>query len=95
MDNYGVQLREIKTIKRSPDILTADFPSRKVIFNTVTRRPYVLNRAASEIWDYCKKPIDIDDIALRIREKYGIKKARAKNDVSKFLKAMRKKGILE
>ena len=53
-----------------------------------------LNETAAEIWDMLKEEKDADEIAKAFSEKYGISFDRAKNDVSKIVEPLIKKGIL-
>ena len=82
-------------IKRAPGILTADFPPAKVVFNTVTRLPYILNGTASEIWDLCDKPRQVDEIVKRLFQKHDIDASRAASDVKSFVKKLKKRGLLK
>ena len=81
-------------IKRAPGILTADFPPAKVVFNTATHMPYILNGTASEIWDLCGKPRRMDEIVKRIFQKHDIGVKKAASDVRSFVKELKKRGLL-
>ena len=70
-------------IKRAPGILTSDFPSGKVVFNTATRLPYILNGTASEIWDLCARPRRAERLARYLRGRYGINAAKAEKDIGR------------
>ncbi len=81
-------------IKRAPGILTANFPSARVVFNTATRMPYILNGTASEIWDLCGKPRQMDKIVKQIFQKHDIGAKRAASDVKSFVRELKKRGLL-
>ena len=82
-------------IRRSKKVLTADFLPKKVIFNTETYAPHLLNSAASLIWDFCETPKDEGEVMEYLRRTYGISASRAKKDITKFIKELRRKGIIE
>jgi len=82
-------------IRQSKKVLTADFPPRKVVFNTATHTPHILNSTASLFWDFCRTPKREDKITAYLRRIYGITAAQAKKDIAKFIKELRKKGIIE
>lgn len=82
-------------IKQSKEVLTADFPPRKVIFHTAAHAPYILNGTASLIWDFCKTPKDENEIITYLRRTYGITATQAKRDTMKFIKELKKKDIIE
>ena len=82
-------------IKRAPGILTADFPPAKVVFNTATRMPYVLNGTASQIWDLCGKPKRMDRIAKHLSKEHDISAKRAASDVKSFVKELEKRGLIK
>ena len=81
-------------IKKAPGILTSDFSSAKVVFNTKTRLPYILNSTASEIWDLCEERTRSDEIIARITRKYGMNAEGAAADVKKFIKELEERGLL-
>ena len=81
-------------IKRASGILTADFPRAKVVFNTATRMPYILNGTASEIWDLCERPKSAKWLIKYLRRGYGVNAGRAKRDVAGFIKELRGRGLL-
>jgi hypothetical protein len=80
-----------KIIKRSGKILDADFPSGKVIFHTSGRKPYILNKTAGAIWDFCNTPRRVDSVVEYLKNAYGVEPARAKRDAEKFIYSMIKK----
>jgi len=82
-------------IKRAPGVLTADFPQAKVVFNTATRMPYILNGTASEIWDLCKKPRCAKGLARYLRDRYGVNAAEAKEDIDRLINELKERGLLK
>ena len=82
-------------IKRAPGILTAEFAPARVVFNTATRMPYVLNGAASEIWGLCERPKSAESMVKYLRLRYGLDAAQAKRDVGGFIKELKKRGLLK
>jgi len=87
-------LSKTRSIARSKKVLTADFPQAKVVFNTATRRPYVLNGTASVVWDFCKRPRGVESIVAYLGRRYDVTTARARRDVKGLLDTMRKAGIM-
>jgi hypothetical protein len=82
-------------IKRAPGVLTADFPSAKVVFNTATHMPYVLNSTASELWGFCKRPKSVESVVKYLRGRYGLDAGRAKRDVCGFIKELKARELLK
>ncbi len=82
-------------IKRAPGILTADFTQAKVVFNTATRMPYILNGTASEIWNLCDKPMQVDKIVEHLFQKHDIDAKKAAADVKSFVEELKKRGLLK
>jgi len=81
-------------IKRAPGVLTADFPPAKVVFNTATAMPYVLNGTASELWGLCERPRRAGSLVKYLRLRYGVDAGRAKRDVAGFIKELKRRGLL-
>lgn len=81
-------------IKQSKKVLTADFPPKKVIFNTAAHTPHILNGTASAIWDFCATPKGEGEVIEYLRRTYGISEARAKKDTAKFVKELKVKGLI-
>ena len=88
-------MSKIKIIVQSEKVLTADFPQALVVFHKASRRPYVLNESAATIWNFCKRPKDVDSIIEYLRRIYGISQTRAEKDVKKILDKMRKAKLLK
>ena len=82
-------------IKRARDVLTADFPKAKVVFNTATRMPYILNRTASEIWGLCEKPKSAKSLVKYLRDRYGLDAREAKDDVGRLISELKERGLLK
>ena len=82
-------------IKRAPGILTADFPMARVVFNTATRMPYILNGTASEIWSLCERPRSEKSLVKYLRLRYGLDAGRAARDVGGFIKELKVRGLLK
>ncbi len=82
-------------IKRAPGILTANFPKAKVVFNTTTRMPYVLNDTASEIWGLCESPKSAKAVVKYLRLRYGVNTKKAERDVADFIKELKTRGLLD
>ena len=82
-------------IKRSQKVLTSDFPPRKVVFNTATRVPYILNGTGSEIWDLCDRPRSLDELVDHLFQKHGVDTKSAASDVNAFVKELKKRGLLD
>lgn len=82
-------------IKRSKKVLSADFPPKKVVFHTEACTSYILNSTASLIWDFCKAPKGENEIIAYLGRTYGITTAQARKDITKFVKELRKKNIIE
>ncbi len=85
----------MRKIERSKDVLTADFPPNKVVFNTTTHKSYVLNDTASAVWDFCKGRKSIDDIIRHLVREYGIGMPVAKNDAARFVKDLEKRKLIK
>ena len=81
-------------IKRAPGILTADFPPAKVVFNTATHMPYVLNGTASEIWDLCTRPRCAKGLEKYLCDRYGLNAAEAKKDIGKLINEFQERGLI-
>ena len=73
----------------------ADFFSGKVVFHAVAYAPYILNDTASGIWDFCKTPKDTGKIVKYLCKRYGIKVSRAREDIKKFVKELKKRGLIQ
>lgn len=82
-------------IKQSRKVLAADFPPHKVIFHTTDHVPYILNGAASLIWDFCRTPKSEGEIIVYLQRTYGITAATAKKDINMFIRGLRKKGLIQ
>ena len=83
-----------RIIERSKDVVAADFPSGKVIFNTVSYRPYILNKTASAVWDYCKAPRNIESVVRYLSREFAVQPARAEKDVKALVDGMRKRKVI-
>jgi len=81
-------------IKRAPGVLTADFPPAKVVFNTATRMPYVLNGTASELWGLCERPRNAVSLVKYLRRRYGLNSVRAKKDVAGFVSDLKRRELI-
>ncbi|MBM3247914.1 MAG: PqqD family protein [Candidatus Omnitrophica bacterium] len=81
-------------IKQVEGLLVASFPNSSVIFNCNNRRSYILNYTASLIWDFCKKPRDIAEIACFIHRKYDLVLSKALRDARSFVARLKKRQLL-
>jgi len=81
--------------QRAPGILTAEFAPARVVFNTATRMPYILNGAASEIWSFCERPRSEKSLVRYLRLRYGLDAAQAQRDVGGFIKELKERGLLK
>jgi hypothetical protein len=81
-------------IKRSKEVLIADFKGSKVIFNLETYIPHTLNSTASLIWDFLKRPKEINQIAHLLKKSYNLDKDKAKKDAGIFIKELKKRGLV-
>jgi FixJ family two-component response regulator len=84
----------MQIIKRSKDVLVADFSKSKVIFDLETYIPYILNHTAAGIWDFLRKPRKTAEIIAFLQKKYKISLAIAKKDTQKFIRESKEKGLL-
>lgn len=82
-------------IKRARGVLAADFPRAKVVFNTATRMPYVLNGTASELWSLCKRPKSVRALVKYLRLRYGVSAEVAKKDVAGFIEELKIRELLD
>jgi hypothetical protein len=82
-------------IRRSKEVLVADFPQSKVILNLETYIPYILNHTASELWDFLKKPKGINKIVAFLQERYKINIMQAKKDSQNFIQDLERIGLIK
>lgn len=81
-------------IKQSKEVLSADFKPRKVIFNTQTYTPYILNNTAAAIWDFCQAPKSQAQILAYLCRRQRISAAEGKEDIVRFIKELRKNKLI-
>jgi hypothetical protein len=81
--------------RRAPGILEADFQRAKVVFNTETRLPFILNGTASEIWELCEKPKDAKALAGYLHTRYGVGVRKAKKDIENLINEFKERGLLK
>ena len=84
----------MKKVKQSKEVLVADFPDSKVVFDLETYVPHILNRTAADIWDYCKKPKEPGKIMDFLCKKYDIDIKTARKDVRKVIKGFLKNNLM-
>ena len=85
----------MKFIRRAKEVLTVDFAPKKVIFNMLTHKPYILNPAAADIWNFCSRPRRMDDIIRYLAKEYGIEMSVARRDAAKFINELEKRKLVE
>jgi hypothetical protein len=82
-------------VRQSKQVLIADFPESKVIFNLETYLPHILNETASEIWDFCRKPRQVGQMSEFLCKKYDISPSKSKKDVIKLIARLKKIGLFK
>lgn len=85
----------MRFIKVRIGLVATDFPEGKVIFNTATYVPYILNATAAEIWDFCKTGRSEKEIIKYLCSVYSIDTEVARRDVSRLAKELKRKGLIE
>jgi len=80
-------------VRQAKDICVVKFPDSSVIFSLKTYRSHILNESASLIWNFCKKPRTIKQLAGFINRKYKIDSYRALKDARKFSAHLRKRRL--
>ena len=82
-------------VERSKKVLTADFSSAKVAFDTRTRVPYILNNTASQVWELCRTPKNTGELARRLTAEYGISAPNARRDIKRIVMELKKRGLVK
>jgi len=84
----------MRLLQRSPEVLTADFPQAKVIFDLETYTPYTLNHSAALLWDFLRQPRKERGLAAFLEKRYAISSRQARKDAGRFIKDLKKRGLL-
>lgn len=80
-------------VKQAKDICAANLPNSLVIFSLKTYRSHILNESGSLIWNFCKKPRTINQLANFINIKYKINSSRALKDAKNFANRLEKRRL--
>jgi hypothetical protein len=84
----------VKKVRQSKQVLVADFKDGKVILDLDTHLPYILNKTASEVWDFCSIPRGIEELVYFFSNKYKIRIDRARKDLGNIIVDFRKRGLV-
>ena len=87
--------KRICKIRRSKEVLEADFPQSKVVFNLETYIPFILNHTGVAIWNFLSRPKDMQEIVAFLQKRYRISVATAKKDAQKFIRELKKRGFIK
>ena len=80
-------------IKQAKDICVVNFSSGLVVFSLKTYRSHILNDSASLLWNFCKKPRTLTQLAGFISRKYEIDFSCALKDANKFINHLEKREL--
>ncbi len=81
-------------VKQPKDVCVVNFPSSLVVFNLKTYRSFLLNKTASLVWNFCKRPRAQNHIYKFLSTKYKIDLSKAKRDIDRFIRQLGKRGLI-
>lgn len=81
-------------IKQADDLCAVNFINSLVIFDFKTYRSYILNDTAFLVWNFCKTPKDLDQIAQLLNNKYQVGLSKVLKDARIFVRQLEKKKLL-
>jgi hypothetical protein len=82
-------------IRRKKGVLSANFSEGTVVFNLKTRRPYVFNTLAQEVWLRLSRPRTIAEMVNLLVQRYAVGARRLRQDLNFLLEKLKKKGLVE
>ncbi|MDP3142866.1 MAG: PqqD family peptide modification chaperone [Candidatus Omnitrophota bacterium] len=82
-------------MRRKNDVLSANFSEGTVVFYLKTRRSYVFNTLAQEVWSKLSRPRTIADIVNLLAKRYAVGTRRLRQDLNFLLEKLKKKGLVE
>ncbi|MFH1479150.1 MAG: PqqD family protein [Candidatus Omnitrophota bacterium] len=82
-------------IRQSKNVLVADFDDKKVVLNTDSYKPYLLNPTASEAWDLCKTLKKKSDIVDFLSKEYKVDIKKVRIDVKSLINDLKKAGLIK
>lgn len=80
--------------KRSDDMLGAAIGEELLMMSIAQGRYYSLNEVGKRIWELLETPMGLDELVAKLTEEYDVPEAACREEVERFLAAMRERGML-
>jgi len=84
-----------KQITKAKNIISRRVGEETVVIKDDGLSLYILNKTAAFIWDMCDGQFDIDEMVVKICERFEVTPEEASEDVKKILKVLTKMGIIK
>ena len=82
------------TYKRSDDMLGAAVGDELLMMSVAQGNYYSLNEVGKRIWELLERPMSLDELVAQLTEEYDVPEAACREEVERFLTAMRERGML-
>ncbi|MFZ2959945.1 MAG: lasso peptide biosynthesis PqqD family chaperone [Candidatus Ozemobacteraceae bacterium] len=89
----NISLDSIITLKK--EIVTADLDSETVMMSVETGKYYSLGKMGSNIWRIIEDSITVENLVLKLLEKYQVTRLQCEAEVLSFLNETYKEGLIE
>ncbi|MBU0724709.1 MAG: lasso peptide biosynthesis PqqD family chaperone [Alphaproteobacteria bacterium] len=83
-----------ETVRRADDLLTADIDGELLMMSVEQGRYFNLNAVGSRIWELLAVPMTVDGLVDTLTAEYDVSSADARQEVERFLGALRERGLL-
>ncbi len=82
------------TVRRADGLLTADVGGELLMMSVEQGRYFNLNSVGSRIWELLAAPVAVDGLVDALTAEYDVTPAEARQEVQRFLGALRERGLL-
>jgi hypothetical protein len=83
-----------ETVRRADGLLTADIDGELLMMSVEQGRYFNLNAVGSRIWELLAAPVKVDGLVEALTAEYDVAPAEARQEVERFLGALRERGLL-
>ena len=81
-------------IKRSPEIVHTDMDGETVMMSIEQGNYYGIDSIGSDIWNMLEGEMSIEDLCLKLCEKYDVEESQCQQDVISFLEKMQEHKVI-
>lgn len=83
-----------ETVRRADGLLTADIDGELLMMSVEQGRYFNLNSVGSRIWELLATPMAVDGLVDALTAEYDVTSTEARQEVERFLGALRERGLL-